>query len=117
MMLGIQPLHWLIIVIVALVIFGPKKLPEIGRWLAKGIRDFRNGMSEAGESVREATAEPAQAAQPSCPQCGASIRNDSQFCHKCGAKTASSERTCAECGTVTQDDSQFCHKCGVKLTV
>jgi sec-independent protein translocase protein TatA len=47
----LQPQHLLIIVIVALFIFGPKKLPELGQGLGKGIRSFR-------ESMRQATEEP-----------------------------------------------------------
>ena len=35
-----------IIAIVALLIFGPKKLPELGKGLGKSIRDFKDAMSE-----------------------------------------------------------------------
>lgn len=36
----------LVIFIVALVVFGPKKLPEIGRALGRGLREFRQAASE-----------------------------------------------------------------------
>ncbi len=32
---GIQPIHIVIIVIIALIIFGPKSLPEAGRWVGR----------------------------------------------------------------------------------
>ncbi len=40
-----QPMHLLIILGIALVIFGPRKLPELGRGLGKGIRDFKKAFS------------------------------------------------------------------------
>ena len=41
--LGIQEL--LVILVIALVIFGPSKLPQIGSGLGKAIRDFKKGVS------------------------------------------------------------------------
>jgi len=43
----LQPTHLLIILVVALFIFGPKKLPELGQGLGKGIRSFRDSMKNA----------------------------------------------------------------------
>lgn len=39
----------MIILVVALVVFGPKRLPEIGGALGKGIKDFKHGMSGLSE--------------------------------------------------------------------
>ncbi len=41
----IQPTHLIFILVVALVVLGPKRLPEVGRSLGRGLRDFRQGMS------------------------------------------------------------------------
>ncbi len=41
----LQPTHLLLILVVALLVLGPKRLPEAGRALGKGIRDFRSAMS------------------------------------------------------------------------
>jgi sec-independent protein translocase protein TatA len=35
----------LIVLVIALVVFGPKKLPELGRSLGKGINEFKDGMT------------------------------------------------------------------------
>ncbi|MGA8030471.1 MAG: twin-arginine translocase TatA/TatE family subunit [Bryobacteraceae bacterium] len=43
----LQPQHLLIILVVALFVFGPKKLPELGQGLGKGIRSFRDSMKNA----------------------------------------------------------------------
>lgn len=51
--LGLQEL--LIILVIALVIFGPAKLPQIGSGLGKAIRDFKKGLGgdEPEESAKE----------------------------------------------------------------
>jgi sec-independent protein translocase protein TatA len=52
--LGMQEL--LIILAIALVIFGPSKLPQIGSGLGKAIRDFKKGVSsdDSEDAVKEA---------------------------------------------------------------
>ena len=50
---GLQPTHLIIIAIVALIIFGPSRLPEIGRSLGKTLREFQNATKENGRSGRE----------------------------------------------------------------
>ena len=51
--LGLQEL--LIILAIALVVFGPSKLPQIGSGLGKAIRDFKKGVSsdDSEDSVKE----------------------------------------------------------------
>ena len=50
---NVGPLELAIVLIIALVVFGPKRLPELGRSLGKGIREFRGSVS--GESDDEPT--------------------------------------------------------------
>lgn len=50
-----QPTHLLFVLVVALLVLGPKKLPEVGKQLGNGIRDFRaaiNGEHTAPEEVQ-----------------------------------------------------------------
>ncbi len=42
---NIGPLELAIVLIIALVVFGPKRLPELGRSLGKGIREFRGSVT------------------------------------------------------------------------
>ena len=45
-----QPTHLLVIFGIALLIFGPKKLPELGKWIGEGIRGFKSAIkSEEGK--------------------------------------------------------------------
>jgi sec-independent protein translocase protein TatA len=46
-----QPTHLLVILVLCLLIFGPKKLPELGRGLGEGIRGFREGMKDQGKAT------------------------------------------------------------------
>jgi len=41
-----QPMHLLVILFIALLVFGPKKLPELGKGLGDGIRSFKDSMRE-----------------------------------------------------------------------
>jgi sec-independent protein translocase protein TatA len=45
-----QPTHLLIIAGIALLIFGPKKLPELGKGLGEGIRGFKAAMQAQEEA-------------------------------------------------------------------
>ncbi|HEX7362950.1 MAG: Sec-independent protein translocase subunit TatA/TatB [Bryobacteraceae bacterium] len=62
----LMPQHLLIILIVALFIFGPKKLPELGHGLGKGIRSFKDSLKSVTSSSEEpATPETPTAAKTS----------------------------------------------------
>jgi sec-independent protein translocase protein TatA len=67
----LQPAHLLIILAVALFIFGPKKLPELGQGLGKGIRSFKESMraaTEDSEKVETPTAARTEAPKEESPK-------------------------------------------------
>ena len=41
----LQPVHLFFILLIVLILFGPGKLPELGKGLGKGIREFKDAMS------------------------------------------------------------------------
>jgi sec-independent protein translocase protein TatA len=41
----LQPTHLLFVLVIALLVLGPKRLPEVGRSLGRGLRDFRSALS------------------------------------------------------------------------
>ena len=43
----------IVILVIALVIFGPKKLPELGQSLGRGIKEFRSATREVKDQVTE----------------------------------------------------------------
>jgi sec-independent protein translocase protein TatA len=42
---NVGPLELVIVLIIALVVFGPKRLPDLGRSLGKGMREFKDSLS------------------------------------------------------------------------
>ena len=102
---GIQPLHIVIIVVVALLIFGPKRLPEIGRYIGKTITEFRHGTQEFSEGLRDevnkpvpATAVPSSASPVTPPK-----------------PSATGGRFCTQCGSPNPAEAHFCGNCGNRL--
>jgi sec-independent protein translocase protein TatA len=51
-----QPMHLLVIFLIALIIFGPKKLPELGKGIGEGFRALKDSMKEAPQSPAATTA-------------------------------------------------------------
>lgn len=47
---NIGPLEIAIVLIIALIVFGPKRLPELGKSLGRGLNEFREGISSIGSS-------------------------------------------------------------------
>jgi sec-independent protein translocase protein TatA len=43
----LSPTHLIIILVIVLILFGPGKLPELGKGLGKGIREFKDAMRGA----------------------------------------------------------------------
>jgi len=52
-----NPTHLLLIAIVALIVLGPKRLPELGRSLGGGMREFRDAVTGADRRREQATIE------------------------------------------------------------
>jgi sec-independent protein translocase protein TatA len=63
----LQPTHLLIIAIVLLVLFGGKKLPELGKGLGEGLKGFREGLKGATEPTPPAPSTQQNAAPPAPP--------------------------------------------------
>jgi TatA/E family protein of Tat protein translocase len=49
---ALSPLHLVIILVIALLVIGPGKLPEVGSALGKSIREFRKAASDVQEAVK-----------------------------------------------------------------
>ncbi|MFY9682377.1 MAG: twin-arginine translocase TatA/TatE family subunit [Candidatus Sulfotelmatobacter sp.] len=52
-----QPMHLLVIFIIALLVFGPKKLPGLGKGLGEGIRGFKSALKEPAAVADEKSAD------------------------------------------------------------
>ena len=50
-----QPMHLLVILFIAVLVFGPKRLPELGKSLGDGIRGFKDAMKDDKPSDKTET--------------------------------------------------------------
>jgi sec-independent protein translocase protein TatA len=46
---GIGPMELIIVLVIALVVLGPKRLPDAGKSLGRGIREFKGAISGSGD--------------------------------------------------------------------
>jgi len=50
---SMSPFHWLIVLLIVMLVFGPKRLASLGKGLGEGIRSFREGLSGEGDRPHE----------------------------------------------------------------
>ena len=80
-MFGLGFPELLVICVIALLVFGPKKLPDAGKALGQAIRGFKSSMEERDGVLGDAKPIPAP---ESCPACGKSAAAGTAFCIQCG---------------------------------
>jgi len=61
-MFELGPEKLLMLLLICLVVFGGKRIPEIGGAIGKGIREFKRGVSDIGDSINQ-SAPPATSAE------------------------------------------------------
>ncbi|UMZ73154.1 twin-arginine translocase TatA/TatE family subunit [Natranaerofaba carboxydovora] len=72
------PWELILVLIIALVIFGPKKLPELGRGLGKGLKEFKGATKELKDSVEEVDKEIKDEAQSATEGLNEDEKSDSE---------------------------------------
>lgn len=77
-MFGIGMPELLVLLVIGLLVFGSKRLPEIGSGLGKAIRGFHVSVRE--DPVKSPAAEQAGV----CGQCGQPVLTEANFCRRCG---------------------------------
>lgn len=50
---GLSPIHWLIVIVIVLLVFGPGRLAGVGKGLGEGIRQFKKGLNEEASNDDE----------------------------------------------------------------
>jgi sec-independent protein translocase protein TatA len=57
-MFSLGPMELILILIIALVIFGPRKLPEVGKAMGKAINEFKSASRNIQKEINDAAKEP-----------------------------------------------------------
>lgn len=75
---ALQPGHLILILVIVLVIFGPRKLGDLGKSLGEGMRELRKGANlDADHSGTVAAAR-------TCSSCHSAVPTGDKFCGHCG---------------------------------
>jgi sec-independent protein translocase protein TatA len=64
---NLGPMELFIVLVIVLVLFGAKRVPEIGASIGKGIREFKKSMSDVDRAIRDDTS-PADRLAPPSPE-------------------------------------------------
>ncbi len=130
---GIGPAELILVLVVALIVFGPGRLPEIGSALGKSIREFRkatsemtkeltDSMNEVRQPIEEmkqlpvawqtsAPAEPAPAAADRAP-----VAVGDHTTEIADHTPVSNTTVCPKCSSPNSQSNKFCGNCGAELT-
>jgi TatA/E family protein of Tat protein translocase len=108
---GIQPIHIVIIIVVAFLLFGAAKLPDMGRSLGKTISEFKQGTKEAAEGFREESTK-----NTSIPAASAPATQTFSSVSAAASAPTSSKRFCIQCGAPNPSEAHFCASCGAQLS-
>src|SRR5207302_10641453 len=106
---ALQPGHLIVILVIVLLIVGPRKLPELGKAMGDGLRELKK--ATGGEEHKETSADaaatvtaapplaatgtvtPISAATTVCPSCRGAVRVGDKFCGNCGASMEPATRS------------------------
>jgi len=88
---ALQPGHLIVVLVIVLLIFGPGKLPELGKAVGDGLRELKKagGDEDPSRLPTTATITPiSDVASPHvCLTCGGSVLAADKFCGNCGTST------------------------------
>jgi sec-independent protein translocase protein TatA len=107
----IGPWEIAIVLVIVLLIFGPRKLPEFGSSLGKSIRGFRKGMKDGEDEADEMTAEVKGAAEASEAPVAEGEPVATQAKSETSKATATAERP--QCWGTWEEGNEACLQCSI----
>jgi sec-independent protein translocase protein TatA len=124
---GLQPWHLIVVLVVALIIFGPSKLPKLGRSLGTFFRDLRAGARDMSNGFKASLEDPETPKSPGTQPTQAGDQENGV--QKAGgtpgasdAKTGNDKPAapapgnfCTSCGAPNPPLATFCNACGKKI--
>ncbi len=97
----LQPTHLIIILVIVLIIFGPRRLPEIGGAVGKSIREFRKSTKDMTNEFQQTVDDIKQPAEDvrNAISLSPAAATSGKVCPKCSAGNVSASKFCASCGS------------------
>lgn len=90
---ALEPWHLVVVLVIALIIFGPGKVADVGGTLGKGVRDFRDAMDGHAAPPPPSTPPAVTSGESHCTHCGAGLAAEAKFCPQCGTTVAAATAT------------------------
>jgi sec-independent protein translocase protein TatA len=81
----LQPWHVIVILVIVLVVFGPGKLPQLGKAVGDTMRDFKKAVSDEPKPEASATTTLAPGMRE-CTTCHKPVPVNDRFCGACGSQ-------------------------------
>ena len=75
-MFDISPIQIIIVLVIALLVFGPKRLPEMGRSIGRGIREFKGAVLDHDDAPPARRDEPERTAPAAAAEDAAAVRDE-----------------------------------------
>ncbi len=110
-----QPTHLILILIIVLIVFGPGKLPEVGKALGRGIREFKKATTDVTQEAMSALEqESKQTPQPAQSAAGTMAAENAPVASSPIAGAVSG-KLCPKCSLINPSGNKFCGGCGAEL--
>ena len=105
MIFGMGAPELLIILVICLIIFGPKNLPKLGKSIGETVKGVREGMEEEPKKVEDSK-KATEVVNESAEDAADADEGYVVFCSKCGAKNSASSEFCSKCGNKLSTDAE-----------
>ena len=113
-----NPLHLMMLFLVATMVFGTSKIADAGKHLGRGIKEFKKEMraDDSPESGAHASVE-AGPRRAACSSCGEELPGGAKFCLSCGhpVTALTTSHVCPTCHAGDPANARFCNECGTPV--
>jgi sec-independent protein translocase protein TatA len=110
---ALQPGHLIVILVIVLLIFGPGKLPELGKAMGDGLRELKK--ATGGDEPKDATTSAASTTATAVAPPPAPAPMASTTVTPIGAAPSMATRACPSCRGAVPVGDKFCGNCGATV--